>query len=141
MESKADSSKVEHFAHNELVGGSSPSRLIMFYHLPPSTLVKLALVTTPGVSFSMATKLCIQLGLSHATVANLSNTKAAYLQSWLNTYVPNPHSVQAQNIKRQITLKTLRGLRHLDGYPVHYQRTRSNARTQKRLYKRRLTYV
>ena len=42
------------------------------------------------------------------------------------------------NCQRLIDLKTYRGSRHKQGYPVRGQRTQTNASTQKRLHKRLL---
>lgn len=39
-------------------------------------------------------------------------------------------------IKKYLDIKNYRGLRHRMGYPVRGQRTHSNGRTQKKLYKR-----
>lgn len=61
-------------------------------------------------------------------ILNFVNTKLIVGNNLLKYYYIN--------LKRYIDIKNYRGLRHRMGYTVHGQRTHTNGKTQKRLYKR-----
>ncbi len=51
----------------------------------------------------------------------------------------NSKSFELSNIKKLIQVKSYKGKRHLSGLSVRGQNTKTNARTQKKLFKKRLT--
>ncbi len=114
------------------------------------------LLQIKGVSHTLASKICAILGISTKTIySSLAPHKVDKLNIWIsifrkknapfkleigdkstinfNPIIENLEEFKKDNIKMLISLNALRGRRFKQGYPVRGQRTRSNARTAKRL--------
>jgi small subunit ribosomal protein S13 len=114
------------------------------------------LIKSKGIGPSLALKICTSLGISLKTTYNtLSPEKLeglAQIMGYLRRIsIPSPmpnkigqaiimspidsllYQFNKKNILKLVELNTYRGRRHKLGYPVRGQRTRSNARTAKKL--------
>jgi small subunit ribosomal protein S13 len=96
----------------------------------------------PGVSGLVSKKVCSFLGVpARSKVSDLDLTKLKKLRKVLvlQNKKLNFKVVQRNRIRIEIDIQSYKGLRHLNCLPVSGQRTRSNAKTQKRLSKHRFS--
>ena len=94
-----------------------------------------------GVGHQTAKNSCLQFGLLLGTKGkDLRRLHRYQLKSHFDDYPISLGEDLKQkskiNIQRLIDIISYRGRRHKGGYPVRGQRTHTNAKTQKRLYKR-----
>merc|ERR1712196_370979 len=103
-----------------------------------------ALINTIGLNKSTSQFICKKLGFQKKSIlGHLDNLELEQLNFFLSTNFRLNDSLTDQtknNIKTKIDLSTYSGKRHNLGYPVRGQRTLSNGKTQKKLYKFRLYY-
>lgn len=94
-----------------------------------------------GISKSIAHSLCNLSGY-HPNLS-VGSVRRTYVSDKLRRFfsVKSPFmdkaviELQAAGVALDIRLQTNKGRRHFDGYPVNGQRTRTNAKTKKRLKK------
>merc|ERR1712118_371478 len=103
-----------------------------------------ALINTIGLNKSTSQFICKKFGFQKkSSLRHLDNLELEQLNFFLSTNFRLNDSLTDQtknNIKTKIDLSTYSGKRHNLGYPVRGQRTLSNGKTQKKLYKFRLYY-
>ncbi|KAJ3114685.1 hypothetical protein HDU96_001777 [Phlyctochytrium bullatum] len=110
-------------------------------NLPDNKIVSIALRSIYGVGRATAESLCHKLLIHrHCKLRDLPEHKVTELSQLLNGM-----KIEAElrrevtdNIKNLVQIGCYRGLRHKAGLPVHGSRTRTNAKTAKRLNARRL---
>lgn len=99
--------------------------------------IRAALKTIYGIGKYKALCICARMGLAHPFIMkNLNNYYFMVLAflldfySWLEARIKRFYS---QNIKRLVEINIYRGLRHKDNLPTRGQRTRTNAKTKKKV--------
>jgi small subunit ribosomal protein S13 len=107
--------------------------------------IKTELKKIYGLNSFLIDKLCKDLGLNSSSILKeLKTSHIVYIQNWVtsNNLVINDDLKKLifDNKKKLIFLKCYRGFRHEEGLPTRGQRTRTNARTQKRfsIFKKKL---
>jgi small subunit ribosomal protein S13 len=103
--------------------------------LHPEKRLFVALTYIKGIGFSLAEKICQELGLDKMKkVKELTEEEI----SKLNSHIEKTYKVEGElkreiqhSIQRLISINCYRGIRHKKGLPVRGQRTRTNARTRK----------
>lgn len=116
----------------------------MIYLLETSIIetkpIFIALQNIYGINIFYSSHICKKLGVSfNYKIKNLSLKQKTHLIKIMNNY----NLIFSSKLKLEKTLaektlvdlKTYRGLRKLQGFPVRGQRTRSNAKTSKKLKK------
>jgi len=106
-------------------------------------LIVITLCTFKGISYKMAILICAQLGFGKkALVKELTK----YHMDSLNRFIKQYLLVNADltryihgRIQKLRNLRGYKGLRHKKQLPVHGQRTRSNAKTNKLKRKKRFS--
>ena len=93
-----------------------------------------------GIGPSNSKYICKNLGFTHnIRTFQLKSIQIFKLAKFLDNLNINTGSDLKQQIlnfkKRLLTIKSYRGIRHNDGYPIRGQRTRTNAQSVKRLKK------
>lgn len=93
-----------------------------------------------GIGISHAIDICVKVQLNPKTrFKNLTENDINMISKELeNNYVVESDLLKqnAYFLKRLLSIKSYRGLRHYSGLPVRGQRTKSNSKTQKRIGKR-----
>lgn len=109
--------------------------------LPVLSEIRSALQHIYGVGKYKAFCICARLGFGFPFIMkNLNNYYSMFLFfildyfTWLEARVKR---IYKQNIRFLVELNTYKGLRHKDNLPVRGQRTRTNAKTKKKI---RLVY-
>jgi len=97
-----------------------------------------ALTNVYGLNKAHSNLICKKLGFSdNFKVSDITNSQKEALIRALNNsnFILNAELKKTHSIIKQksIDIKLYRGLRRLKGYPVRGQRTRSNAKTAKRV--------
>jgi small subunit ribosomal protein S13 len=108
---------------------------ILGVELPPSKRLFVALTKLRGIGFSLANKICQDVGIDRMKkVEELTEEEISKLSS----HIEKNYKVEGElirevqsNIQRLIAIGCYRGIRHKKGLPVRGQRTRTNARTRK----------
>jgi small subunit ribosomal protein S13 len=109
--------------------------------IPKKRQVYKGLLAIYGLGQTTVNKLVGSLGLlEESRATDLRNTHIVRLKSILNDY-PGLLAAELRNknktaVQRLINIASYRGRRHKHAYPVRGQRTHTNAKTQKRLYRR-----
>ena len=101
--------------------------------------VKVGLKEVYGFNFSLIQKLCNELGInSSSLLSELKLYHFGMITRWAakNGVVVSDDlkKFNYDNKKRLILIRCYKGFRHESGLPVRGQRTRDNAKTQKRLH-------
>jgi|TARA_B100001250_G_C19616782_1_gene707520 small subunit ribosomal protein S13 len=96
-----------------------------------------ALCKLYGVGLSYSLYLCKKVGLNFNR--SLNYVDSSDLRIWRRLLSEERivsrslKRLELYNIKKQMVLRSYRGVRHFEGMPVHGQNTKSNARTAKKL--------
>lgn len=94
----------------------------------------------PGIGYYQALNLCKKMNVNpNLNWEHLnSNLKEEFIQNIETNpnWGPNIFNIEKQNIETNITIASLRGIRHKMALPVRGQRTHSNGKTQKRKSKK-----
>lgn len=102
--------------------------------LPRDKRVEVALTYIYGIGLTTSQEILSETGVSADTrVRDLSEDELSRLRGVISS-ITTEGDLRRQvnmNIKRLIEIQSYRGLRHRRNLPVHGQRTRTNARTQK----------
>jgi small subunit ribosomal protein S13 len=110
---------------------------------PVRSLAKLKLYqllgARTGLSTGLVQSICAHTGY-HPTLIS-GSIRPSYVSSKLKRFFAvkalyldkNVFDKMGIDLQKHIKLQTYRGRRHLAGYPAHGQRTRSNARTKKKM--------
>jgi len=106
--------------------------------LPPKALVPYGLQVTYGIGKTRALAICHQLGISECTRCG---ERAPEHIPMLTALIPkmgyvigsDRRRLEAQTLQRYVSLNTVKGIRMRLGFPVHGQRTRTNAKTARKL--------
>ena len=103
--------------------------------LPRNKRVEIALTYIYGIGRSRSSKILETTGVNPDTrVKDLTEAEVQALRDVINNTYRTEGDLRREvqlNIKRLIEIGSYRGLRHRRSLPVHGQRTRTNARTQK----------
>ena len=103
------------------------------------------LINIAGLSSSNSQFICKKFGFQkECTFKDLDSVDFEQLRNYLlnNFFLEKLLTEQvSKNVKKKIDLGTYQGKRHNLGYPVRGQRTLSNGKTQKKLYKFRFHYA
>lgn len=98
--------------------------------------IKYALTAIYGINQSIAEKTCGNLGINpNKRFGTLKLTQIRKLYKYLHKNYQVGGLLKKtiiENIKKQIKIRSYRGIRHKKGLPVRGQRTHTNAQTQKR---------
>lgn len=90
-----------------------------------------------GLGYNTAIVVCSKIGISEKTCfGELDSVKLRLLmRNVLNQYKINLDLKRliSKNIKKKIVLRTYQGIRHSQSLPVNGQRTKTNAKTVKRM--------
>nr|YP_010165723.1 ribosomal protein S13 [Imasa heleensis]QRR29736.1 ribosomal protein S13 [Imasa heleensis] len=117
---------------------------ILNTHVRSNHIVKQALSSILGISTYTSNCICAKFHIGKGyPISEISLRSINSLISYINNrYLINNKLLKYYyvNLKRYIELKNYRGLRHRMGYPVRGQRTRTNGRSQRKLYKRIYLY-
>ena len=101
--------------------------------IPPTPMSTVYFKISNIIGPFKALKICRELGISLITKENsLATDKSDNLNKILVKLNTNENSVKI-NINRLIKVGSYRGSRHKFGFPVRGQRTRSNAKTARKL--------
>jgi small subunit ribosomal protein S13 len=109
--------------------------------IPKKRQVHKGLLAVYGLGQTTANKLIGSLGLlDESRGTDLRSSHIVRLKALLNDY-PRLLGAELRNanktyVQRLINIASYRGRRHKHAYPVRGQRTHTNAKTQKRLYRR-----
>nr|YP_007890707.1 ribosomal protein S13 [Jakoba libera]AGH24201.1 ribosomal protein S13 [Jakoba libera] len=109
-------------------------------YLPNHKNLKTGLTMIYGLGKSSVLEICSSVGLNPSSrIQDLTD----YELNRISRHVESNYLIESElskkenfSLKRLLTIKSYRGLRHYSGLPVRGQRTKSNARTQKRIGKR-----
>ena len=106
-------------------------------NVPDNAHIVIGLQHIYGIGKHKAFCICARLGLSFPFLMhNLNNYYFMLLSfildffSWLEVRIRRIYTL---NIKKLVDINTYKGLRHKDKLPVRGQRTRTNAKTKKRI--------
>jgi small subunit ribosomal protein S13 len=109
--------------------------------LPQKKKLSYSLPLLYGIGLSQAKRLCRKLALSpNSLVEDLDSEKEILLMKKLkeNFYLEGGLKEKIRlNIEKLILNKSRKGFRHKSGLPVRGQRTCSNAKTSRRLFKKK----
>lgn len=139
--------RLEYFSYTEKVRGSNP------FESMKMNKVYYTLLQSKGIGPSIALNICIYLGISpNSSYNSLSPDKLEGLGQIMGflrrlsspSVLPSTDfpvgpidslltQFRDRNISKLVDLNTFRGRRHKLGFPVRGQRTRSNARTARRV--------
>ena len=114
---------------------------ILGVDIPENKYVWLALTRIYGIGPSIGRSICDKLSISRKLkMKDLSETKVLEITQILNgmTIETELKRKVEENIKTLVQINCYRGLRHLAKLPVHGQRTRSGAKTARKLNGRNL---
>lgn len=103
--------------------------------------IPFALRCVHGIGNARVDEICSHMGInSKNKLGDLSESQI----SKMCRYIEQKYLIEGElrknqnnNIKRLLGIKSYRGLRHASGLPLRGQRTHTNAKTQKKLAKRR----
>ena len=118
----------------------------IFMHLfnkkiPIEKKVPFALKKIEGIGYNTSINICYKLGIStelkFKDLKDIQVTKIRKIIQENFLIRKELHKQTEENIKKSITINSYRGFRHILGLPVRGQRSRTNSRTQKRLYNKR----
>lgn len=103
--------------------------------IPDNKRLVISLTYIYGIGGRRAEELCEKLGLDpNQRTLKLTQDDIARINSFLQSEYLVEGDLRRQvqnNIKRLISIRSYRGLRHRTGLPVRGQRTQKNARTRK----------
>jgi small subunit ribosomal protein S13 len=98
--------------------------------------LEISLTDVYGIGYATAKEICGKAGISHQTLpSQLSEEQAAILRAIVEKdYIVEGdlRRVKDRAIKRLISIRCYRGIRHQNKLPVRGQRSRTNARTRKK---------
>jgi small subunit ribosomal protein S13 len=107
--------------------------------LKPNASLKKALSRVYGLGEPTAKRICLTLGLNPETKVNEFvefREVQGKIQFFLKKNNINPSAIKKTRydfVQDLIAKKSYRGMRHKNKYPVRGQRTKTNAKTQKRI--------
>ncbi|QJC33730.1 30S ribosomal protein S13 [Enterobacteriaceae endosymbiont of Donacia provostii] len=107
-------------------------------NIPDNKRIIIALKYIYGIGTSNASYICKIINISENIKINqLSKEKIDLLRNTISKFQIEGDLRRSVNlnIKRLVDLGCYRGLRHRKGLPVRGQRTKTNARTRKKLHK------
>ncbi|MCD6118816.1 30S ribosomal protein S13 [bacterium] len=104
--------------------------------LPRNKRIEIALTYIYGIGITTSRRLLAKAGVSYdVRVKDLADDQiSAIREQIIKQGIKTEGDLRKEvtlNIKRLIEIKSYRGMRHLQGLPVHGQRTHTNARTRK----------
>lgn len=108
----------------------------MGVNIPERKHINIALTEIYGIGYSLSCKICLVCNLSPIIkVKNLKDEQLELLRKEIVKYQleGNLRRNVAMSIKRLIDLGVYRGKRHRRRLPVRGQRTKTNARTRKKM--------
>jgi small subunit ribosomal protein S13 len=97
--------------------------------------MNVALCSIYGINTVTANKICAMIGVARGVPLNkVSSDKVSALKSLCREHIDSTLSLKTrEHIKCLINIKNYRGSRHMFGLPARGQRTRTNARTPRKL--------
>ncbi len=104
--------------------------------IPENKTILVGLTYIYGIGMSRARLLCKKNNILYTIkVKDLTNDQIKLIRSNLNKFIleGDLRRERILNIKRLIDLNTYRGYRHRKGLPVRGQRTKTNAKTCKKM--------
>lgn len=111
-------------------------------NIPNNKPVHIALKKVYGIGYTTAKIICHRLHLNPQykvfQLTDLQNNLLMKEIKYFLTHTELKKKIKA-HVDQLIQMRSYRGIRHVLGLPVRGQRTRSNARTQRSLFKKRLT--
>jgi small subunit ribosomal protein S13 len=102
-----------------------------------SNSILYALTILYGINKYQSKKICKNIGINpQITINKLKNNHVNRLIKYINKNIKIEQLLKKEKkdrINELLEIKTMRGIRHSQGLPVHGQRTHTNARTAKKL--------
>jgi len=121
-------------AQREVIGGRYR---VWNENLPAHKQVAIAFMSLYGIGKSQSYRLCGDLGLNpHTKLSDISDEDFEPIKAKIeSTFKPRHEAIKrmGDNILAKVRMGSYQGLRHQMCLPVHGQRTKCNAKTQRKL--------
>jgi small subunit ribosomal protein S13 len=106
--------------------------------VPDEKRVLIGLTYIPGIGLSRARLICEKLEVDQKTTYMKELTKAqlSFIVSYIRKHYkigPKVISDQITRIRELVKISSYRGLRHFKGLPLRGQRTKTNAKTSRKI--------
>lgn len=105
--------------------------------IPDTKRVVIGLTYIPGIGVSRSKLICSNLGINEdGYMQQLTKNQLSIITGYIRKHYKTGskiYSDQYNNIRRLVTISSFRGLRHFKGLPVRGQRTKTNAKTSRKL--------
>lgn len=105
------------------------------HKLPKNKEIRVALNNISGLSWFHTNFICLKIGLGVPySINNLNSFYSSIIKNYFNIWLASStvrQMAMSNHIKFLILFRTYRGARHSQYLPVHGQRSRSNANTQR----------
>lgn len=114
--------------------------LVMGTQIPSEKPIFVSLTKIYGVNHTTSKMFCKKMGFSKSLKTNELDSEQI---ASLNVLISSSELILTHNLKKQklaatkklISIKSRRGLRKIEGFPIRGQRTHSNAKTAKKKLK------
>ena len=109
---------------------------ILNVQVPDEKRVLIGLTYIKGVGLSRSKLICNELSINvNEYMKNLTKNQIANVVAYIRKHYKTGQKIDSDrisNIRKLMKISSYRGLRHFKGLPVRGQRTKTNAKTQKR---------
>ena len=110
---------------------------VLNVQIPDEKRVLIGLTYIKGIGLSRSKLICNELDISENTyMKQLTKNQLANIISYIRKYYKTGQKVDSDriaNIRKLIKISSYKGLRHFKGLPVRGQRTKTNAKTSRRV--------
>ena len=110
---------------------------ILNVQIPDKKRVIIGLSYIKGIGKSRSQLICNSLNIKESTyMSELSKTQISNITNYIQKYYKTGQKIDSDrisNIRKLINISCYRGLRHFKGLPVPGQRTKTNARTVRKI--------
>jgi len=105
--------------------------------IPDEKRVLIGLTYITGIGLSRSKLICSNLAINeNEYMKHLTKNQLSSITSYIRKHYktgPKIYSDQLTNIRNLINISSYKGLRHFKGLPVRGQRTKTNAKTSRKL--------
>ena len=112
---------------------------LLNYSINENKKISYVLQSIYGIGYRVSLNICKKYNLNPNLKWNELNSNTHFaITNYLEKQIPigkDVKSLKKQNIEKYIKNKSTRGFRHLKHLPLRGQRTHSNAKTMKKLFK------
>lgn len=110
---------------------------ILNVQVPDNKRVEIGLTYIKGIGKSRATSICKNLNIeTFVHMSELTKNQLGNITSYIQKHYKVGSKIDTDriaNIRRLIKISSYRGIRHFKGLPVRGQRTKTNAKTVRRV--------